>query len=901
MRLQSCLGEQGKRRLQARAVLAGALIMLASAQAALSAETPVYYSRGEAVRLEPATDYVTVELAKGADSKAVGRELAALGMPSMVAPNEGAILRGLRMVPVLGGPPDAAAQIRQVSGVKQVRKLYRLYESGRIMMVTDRIVVKFQAGLGDAEISKCLSEYGLAKIRKVKGLASAYLVRVLDPEGDAVAVAAKLYKDSRSVYCHPDFLTELVRYQVADPLYPNQWHLNNTGQSGATVDADIDWPEAWAEVSGLTSQGSVRVAINDDSVQRNHEDLADAYVGGWDTFDEDADPTPGLPGEDHGTCVAGVALARLNGIGVVGAAPTAQLLGIRLGLYIYEVNAAEGFTFASTQNADIINNSWGGPYPPSDVLYDAIQQAATTGRNGRGMVILFAAGNYPSYITDVNAKAALSQVIAIGGSDCFDRRYDDSAFGPELCVVAPTWNYGALGITTTDVMDDPNLGIPTAGYNEGSGTDIFGEPDLLNGSYTQNFGGTSSATPLVAGVCALILRANPTLTNEQVRRILEHSADQIDSVAAGYGAVSGHSLLYGYGRVNAYKAVVAAKAASGGSSYPPPVTELRQLGSSTINLSWKNPSEEVASVMVIHSNSPITWLPSGIRNKTPTNYTVGQFVAPGVEVVSNTIGESFQDDPGIGIHYYAVFVRNEPSRWSWGESVMAPLGKKSAPKASVSATPKIGASPLTVTFSGGALDPDLENIEFDYTWDFGDGSSASGQPYATHEYKNAGTYMATLTATDVSGLIGTAMVRIQVSSKPNQPPVARIALSPGDGPAPHTVRLQAVASDVDGTITQYGWDFGDGTFAAGQIVEHTYTQPGAYAVTLEVIDDQAMSAKATVAVSVWDDTGGIPKPTGGTTDGTTTQLCGTCGSAGLPTLVASMLGWGLLTLRRRRR
>ncbi len=890
MSVRSCPTVGGDAVARLGAVLVGGLVVFGLSGVVLG-DGAAYYRNGQAVDLELVDNHVTIELTPNANRDAVCAQLANSGMPTVVTPTRSTMGSRLRLVPVTQVGDAVLNQIRAVQGIGQARKLYRETATGRFKIATDQIVVRFRDDLTQAQIDACLSSKGLQAVRSLHGLNRTYVVKVTDAAADVVQLAAALYQDDRTVYSHPDFVVDIRRCQITDEFYSQQWHLNNTGQGGADPNADVDWPQAWDEVSSIISSGSVRVAIHDDSVQRDHEDLADAYVTGFDFTDRDSDPSPGWSDDNHGTCVAGVALARINEIGVVGAAPTSSLIGIRW--WPFDSSLAEGFLFALTTNADIINNSWGGYSPPADVLREAIEQVAANGRSGKGMVVVFSAGNEYTTVSMGNPIATLPDVLAIGASNSNDVRSEYSNVGAEVCVVAPSndTRIGPLGITTTDVEDD--AGLPTKGYNEGTGTDIYGFPDLLNGNYTQNFGGTSSAAPLASGVIALILGVNPNLTNEQIRRVLEHTADQIDASPGQYDPITGHSDEYGYGRINAYQAVVAAKASGSGLTWPPPVSDLTITGTSTVNMRWENPTEELASVMVVESTTgEITWVPDGIRTETGANYEVGDFVAPGVEVVQNDARQTYLDEsPRPGAHYFAVFVRNSANRWSWGRSISTILGAKSSPMASVAAGPRAGAAPLTVHFTGGAIDPDMENTVFTYNWDFGDGTVASGQG-TSHKYTKAGTYMAKLTVTDQSGLSGEAMVMIQVSDAVNESPLARILIAPGDGTAPHTVQLLAQASDADGTIDQYAWNFGDGTVAAGLLVEHTYTQTGTYPVTLEVVDDKGTSTQTTVTVSVWE--AGPELPNAGT------QACGTCGTAGGPVLITTMLGWGLLHVRRRR-
>jgi subtilisin family serine protease len=166
-------------------------------------------------------------------------------------------------------------------------------------------------------------------------------------------------------------------------------------------------------------------------------------------------------------------------------------------------------------------------------LESAISDVVQTGRGGKGCLIFCATGN--DYRNQVPFPARLDQALAIGASNDQGKRCAYSNFGPGIDLVAPSSDDGRAGITTTD------LSRRSRGFS-------------LNTAYTDDFGGISSATPLAAGSAALVLSKNPALSWAQVRDILRNSADKIDLAGANYNA-QGFSLEYGYGRVNAHKAV----------------------------------------------------------------------------------------------------------------------------------------------------------------------------------------------------------------------------------------------------------------------------------------------------------------------------------------------------------
>jgi len=158
----------------------------------------------------------------------------------------------------------------------------------------------------------------------------------------------------------------------------------------------------------------------------------------------------------------------------------------------------------------------------------------------------------------------------------------------------------------------------------------------------------------------------------------------------------------------------------------------------------------------------------------------------------------------------------------------------------ISVNPLSGNAPLTVAFNGtGSYDTDGTITK--YSWNFGDGATATGAT-VSHTYPinpNVSVYLAKLTVTDDSGLIGSGYKTISVNSTTtNQTPVAKMTATPSTGPAPLTVSFNGSgSSDVDGTIASYVWDFGDGTTGTGVSVSHYYTTALNYIAKLTVTDN----------------------------------------------------------------
>lgn len=167
---------------------------------------------------------------------------------------------------------------------------------------------------------------------------------------------------------------------------------------------------------------------------------------------------------------------------------------------------------------------------------------------------------------------------------------------------------------------------------------------------------------------------------------------------------------------------------------------------------------------------------------------------------------------------------------------------------SITAAPPSGPAPLSVQFSADAYDPDGEIV--DYAWTFGDGQSAF-EPSPAHVYAAAGTFTARLTVTDDGGLSASRTVTVQVTGPGgNLPPQVSANASPTSGVAPLNVQFSASASDPDGQVVAYFWDFGDGQTASDANPAHTYSSPGTYTARVTVTDNGGLSANAAVTVQV---------------------------------------------------
>jgi uncharacterized protein (TIGR03382 family) len=909
-----------------------------------------YYSRGVATQMTRSSNEVIVELDGARAPAEVSADLEAAGFSSLEEIEGMPGRYSYHRLSVDVNDAEALATIRSIEGIRVVRYTYRMARLDVPLIHTGKSVVKFKPGTTYSQVNAIAAEYGATIDRQLLGLPQVYILRKNDESvTDAVEMAALMYGHSRTVYSHPSFfMKDLLEYhqvQIDDPLYPFQWHLNNTGQLDRGVfDADVDAPEAWE----ITQGAGALIGVIDSAMHWEHEDLIGNYFTGFDYFDNDGDPTPGIALGGltaHGTAVTGIICASGNDVGLRGVAPEAQWIGCRMtGLFMVTFeDMAESFLFCERNGAMAINNSWGPVtgwlpvVPPGgiflpDVVSDAIVEVSTNGRSGKGTLVLFSSGNSGVLVNYDNMYAALPNTMAIGATLRNDLITCYSSFGPNQSVVAPgggvdtarsiwggtqgLWSCFIADIATTDI--DESFGLVDQTFFLGATIFGFNPPtkfvgfirvpdpeviDFPNTAYTHQMNGTSSACPVTAGVAALVFSINNNLTAREARNLIEHTADKIAIPNERFDGVTGHNSHYGHGRVNAYTAVLAAQA---GKSWPSPVEDVDSLGSQGYALlNWENPDwdaddiidSDVAGVLIVRAPvGQLDWHPSdGIA------YTVGQQVAPGVMVVANDLIDKLeQTGVPAGEFGYGLYVRNGSDYYSWGRRTrVTSSGAVSVPLASIQASPKVGPAPLKVHFAGGGID---EAGLVSFLWDFGDGMTATGATI-DHTYTAAGEYTARLTVTNQVGQSATASVYIIVSAKESIPPNVVITASPNSGAAPLVVLFEATVTDefgmiIDDSFLRYDWDFDDGTSASSRVVEHVYINPGTYGVTLGVIDQNFAVGMASTLVKV--EGGGMTAAQTEPSEVLNTGLPN-CASGVPAAVVMSFVGLlGLWLIRRRR-
>lgn len=327
-----------------------------------------------------------------------------------------------------------------------------------------------------------------------------------------------------------------------DPLYERQWYLENFGQGSGLPGADVNVLPVWRQ--GIKGQG-ILTAIVDDGLEIDHEDLRDnvARSLSWDFLDKDDDPTGGF----HGTSVAGIVAATGNNLkGVVGSAPNSQIFGLRLLGANSDSNEAEALSYRF-DITDLYNNSWGPPddgrglYGPSPLTLNALREGVTKGRNGKGTIYCWAAGNGgDNDNSNYDGYANSRFTLAFTASTNEGNRAFYAEKGANILANVPSGG-GTLEVTTTD----------RSGFD-----------GLDNKNYTNQFGGTSAASPLACGIVALLLEVNPNLSWRDVQAIIAATASKNDPTDSDWSVNgSGYHInhKYGFGRIDSAAAVEAAK------------------------------------------------------------------------------------------------------------------------------------------------------------------------------------------------------------------------------------------------------------------------------------------------------------------------------------------------------
>ena len=377
------------------------------------------------------------------------------------------------------------------------------------------VIVKPKSGVALSAINAS----GLGtRLGRIDGV-GAYVFRT---SADPATVARALSRSNLVEYAE---VNKILRTQAApnDPLFGDEYGLNNTGQTGGTSDADIDAPEGWdaAGLGSFPSTGGVKVGIVDTGIDQTHPDLAGKTAGCATSYNNGIAIVNGICHDDngHGSHVSGTISANTNnGQGVSGVAFNSPIvmckaLATAAGTGLTS-DIANCINWVSKQGVKVISMSLGGG--DSATLKTAVQNAYN---NGNGVLLIAAAGNDGD--ATLNYPAAYSEVVSVAATDNNDKRASFSNANADVEVSAP-------------------------------GVDV--ESTYTGGLY-MTLSGTSMATPHAAGVAAVIADLNPTANAATLRSKLDAAVDDLGT--------AGRDSSFGFGRVNL------CKAAGGGCSYTP--------------------------------------------------------------------------------------------------------------------------------------------------------------------------------------------------------------------------------------------------------------------------------------------------------------------------------------------
>lgn len=409
-------------------------------------------------------------------------------------------------------------------------------EQKDILIILPRIVVVFK---DDVSVKKILNNYsGILELES--GNQRKYILKCnLRKSEDVLRIVNELCDKIYVEWCEPELLTEI---KIFNQLYPQQYYLKNTGQNGGTIGVDINVEPAWNITNGSSN---IIVAVIDQGVDKNHEDLGDRVLDGYTIRYPSGIGAPqnenDIDKKGHGVACAGIIAASNNSIGIRGIASNSKIIPINIvpdyafydnyGMYNSgfgsSIEIAQAINWA-WHRADVLSNSysWGGDFYSNEIV-SAIDSARVFGRGGKGTIVVFASGNGDPNLSDVSFPANVNGVVTVGALTKNGSIWDYSLRGMSMDLVAPSGNVNLLG----DVQTIDRMGFQ--GYN--------------TTNYMNNFGGTSAACPQIAGVVALMLSINPDLTESQIKTVLQNTARDFGS--------AGFDNIYGYGLVDANAAV----------------------------------------------------------------------------------------------------------------------------------------------------------------------------------------------------------------------------------------------------------------------------------------------------------------------------------------------------------
>lgn len=549
--------------------------------------------------------------------------------------------------------------------------------------IPGKFIVKFKSGTDRQVLSSALSSgqtlTKASQLRLKPGMARAdewervHIFRTPDSTATADDIAAMLGRDNIE-YVEPDYYLEFFDYPT-DPLFAQQWYLQNTGQQYLGVDRiEGDFNDSLILKQGTsgedinmaayyesppTSTTRVVVAIVDSGVDPTHPELQgqfwrnpdeipangldDDHNGfvddtlGYDVsgdslslYDPVGDNDPTDEG-GHGTHIAGIVSAGVNGVGVAGIAPEAEIMAVKVRPNATNAVGAAGIVYAVNAGADVINLSWGTPFEAL-ILKDAIDFA-----RANGVFVAIAAGN--SGTSQPMYPASFDSAFAVAAGNSEGHLTYFSTWGPQIDIVAPGRDILSLRAAGTDMYAD--AGEP--------GVRIIGEDSLY---YLSD--GTSMASPVVAGAAALMLSLRPDLTLDQLEDFIRLGGrDMLDPLNTG-DTLIGPDSVSGFGHIDIGASLDLI--ADGGLYFVEPIRKNRYLNEVPIKAAPIGGYSGGWVLSYATETAPDTWISLGSGASLPTDSILPSLTVPGL---NGLVHLKLTDDFGVERTITATLVSDQ--------------------------------------------------------------------------------------------------------------------------------------------------------------------------------------------------------------------------------------------------
>ncbi len=564
--------------------------------------------------------------------------------------------------------------------------------------VPGELIVKFTPGISNEKIASINSRHGTS-VKYTSPYAGFKILHI--PKGKTVPEMVEKYNRNPNVeYAVVNSIAHAFM-TPNDPLYSYQWHLDNDNYGGINMEAAWDISDGTGVIVAVLDTG---VAYeNYGRYYRIAPDLANThFVAGYDFVNNDAHPNDD---NSHGTHVTGtIAQSTNNGVGVAGVAYNCTIMPVKVlnkrGSGTLD-QLVDGIYFATNNSADVISMSLGWPpgYDPGQPLKDALDYA-----HNSGVTIVCASGNDAA--SQVSYPAAYEKCIAVGATRYDETRASYSNYGYALDIMAPG------GDLSVDQNED--------GYDDGVLQNTF-NPNTKN---PRDFGywffsGTSMATPHVSAVAALVISAGVATTPDDVREVLQSTAE--DKGSAGWDPQYGHGIVDAHAALNYASAPNEPPTADGGGPY---------LGDEGAAISFNgsgsfDPDGSIVSYEWVFGDG-------GIGTGIYPNHT---YIDNSTYTVTLTVTDNVG---GTNTSTTTATIDN-----------VAPLANAGGPYS--------GSANVSITFSGNATDPGTaDNLTYDWDFEYDEvnfsvDESSIDLTNPSHTYISAGTYTVALQVKDGDG------------------------------------------------------------------------------------------------------------------------------------------------------